>query len=294
MKKLFSAAAASALVFAAGYGIAGSKYMPPVEQASGCPGDCQDQIDGLQSSQARQDEQIDGLQSSQGRQDGQIDALQADQARQDEQINANAARLQQHADEINALREGSRKGERNPWYVRGTGRMLWAGSMDLDKVDYGFKAETDIGYGVGLSGGRQFGNFRVEGELATQKSDITVTGLSEVTIDTLMLNGFYHIPVPAFSLFGNRGYDGLSVYGTAGIGTGKVEVFFDNDIDESQTTFAYKVGMGVAFDVAANIAVDLGYEYLRTDNIELGHDHELLRVNDLKNSSINASVRYSF
>ena len=112
-----------------------------------------------------------------------------------------------------------------------------------------------------------------------------------------MFNGFYEIPIPGLTLpwlGGSQRYDGLAIYGMAGIGAGKVEVTFDNDIDESETTFAYKVGMGVSLDVAMNMAVDLGYEYLRTSDIELGRSHELLRADDLKNSSFNAALRYSF
>ncbi|MCI5145955.1 MAG: hypothetical protein D3923_10600, partial [Candidatus Electrothrix sp. AR3] len=97
MKKICSVAAVSALVLTAGYGFAGSKYMPQKVQQAGCPGDCQDQIDGLNSSQARQDEQIRGLQEDQGRQDGNIDDLRADQARQDGEIRAIAAGIQHNS-----------------------------------------------------------------------------------------------------------------------------------------------------------------------------------------------------
>ncbi|MCI5147279.1 MAG: porin family protein [Candidatus Electrothrix sp. AR3] len=144
--------------------------------------------------------------------------------------------------------------------------------------------------------GRQFGNFRAEGELGVQKADLKANGLSDVRIDTAMFNGFYEIPVTNLSIpwLGSAQYNGLSIYGTAGIGTAKVEVFFDNDIDESETTFAYKAGLGVALDVAMNMTVDLGYEYLRTSDIELGHDHNLLRADDIKNSSFVAALRYTF
>ncbi|MCI5210455.1 MAG: porin family protein, partial [Candidatus Electrothrix sp. ATG2] len=79
-----------------------------------------------------------------------------------------------------------------------------------------------------------------------------------------------------------------------GAGTAKIEMAFADGVDDSEVTFAYKAGAGMAMDVAPNMAVDLGYEYLRTGDVEFGRDHNMLRVDDLKNSAINASVRYSF
>ena len=99
-----------------------------------------------------------------------------------------------------------------------------------------------------------------------------------------MLNGFYGVPV----------YGPFAVYGTAGAGTAKVEMAFADGVDDSEVTFAYKAGAGVAMDIASNMAMDLGYEYLRTGDVEFGRDHNLLRVDDLKSSAVNASVRYSF
>lgn len=309
MKKIVSAAAASVLLFAAaGYSVAGSKYVPTKGPTGpGCPDDCQDQIDMLNSSQARQDEQINGLNSSQARQDDQInalqadqsrqdseiDALQSDQARQDSEIRANSARLDRHDNEINALKTRKTHDDQyNPWYVKGIARMVWSGSMDVDKAEYGFRGETDTGYGAGLAGGRRFGNFRAEGEMAMQTADFSSPGLSDITIKTLMLNGFYHLPVPTFGIFGAN-CDALSIYGMAGMGAGKAEITFVNDDEDSDTGFAYKVGAGVAYEFTRNIGMDVGYEYMRTSALDLGNDDHTL-FNDVKTSSFNAAVRYSF
>jgi opacity protein-like surface antigen len=309
MKKIVSAAAVSVLLFAAaGYSVAGSKYVPAKGPTGpGCPDDCQDQIDMLNSSQARQDEQINGLNSSQARQDDQInslqadqarqdseiDALQSDQARQDSEIRANSTRLDQHDNEINALKTRKTHDDQyNPWYVKGIARMVWSGSMDVDKAEYGFRGETDTGYGAGLAGGRRFGNFRAEGEMAMQTADFSSPGLSDITIKTLMLNGFYHLPVPSFGIFGAN-CNALSIYGMAGMGAGKAEITFVNDDEDSDTGFAYKVGAGVAYEFTRNIGMDVGYEYMRTSALELGNEEHTL-FNDVKTSSFNAAVRYSF
>jgi opacity protein-like surface antigen len=267
MKKILSAAALSALMFTANTGFAGNMKIMPPDLGADCPADCQEQIDQLNSSQARQDEQLDALETS--------------QARQDQAIEANAADIQTNLQEIEKLKNREKY---NPWYIKATARMIWMGSMDLDKASYGFKADTDAGYGFGISAGRQFGNLRLEGELARQAADIKGEGLSDAAVSTAMLNGFYGVPV----------YGPFSVYGTAGAGTAKVEMAFADGVDDSEVTFAYKAGAGVAMDVAPDMAVDLGYEYLRTGDVEFGRDHDLLRVDDIKSSAVNASVRYSF
>ncbi|XCN72365.1 MAG: outer membrane beta-barrel protein [Candidatus Electrothrix aestuarii] len=266
MKKILSAAALSALMFTAAPGMAGNMKIMPPSLGADCPADCQDQIDQLNSSQARQDEQLQALEES--------------QVRQDQAIDANAADIKTNLEEIEKLKNHEAY---NPWYVKATLQLTWMGSMDLDKEEYGFQADADTGYGFGISAGRQFDNFRIEGELGGRTADIKAEGLSDITITTAMLNGFYGVPV----------YGPFSVYGTAGAGTAKVEMAFANG-DDSEVTFAYKAGAGVAMDIARNMAVDLGYEYLRTGDVEFGRDHEMLRVDDLKSSALNASLRYSF
>ncbi|WP_417908624.1 outer membrane protein [Candidatus Electronema sp. PJ] len=295
MKKILSVAAASVLLFAAAsYSFAGSKYAPPKGPGDdACPGGCQDQIDGLNSSQARQDEQINALQADQGRQDQQINALEAGQGHQDEMIKANSARLDKHDTELDALKN-RKNAEYNPWYVKGIARMIWSGSMDSDKSGYGFKADTDTGYGLGIAGGRRIGNFRAEAELATQATDFATKGLEDMSVRTMMFNGFYHIPLSAFGIYLGRHCEPISLYGMAGLGAGKADIAFSSGAEDSETTFAYKVGAGVAYDFTANMAVDLGYEYMRLSDIELGADHNLIRLDDMKSSSVNAAFRYSF
>ena len=268
MKKIVSAAMMSALVLTAAPGFTGNMKIMPPSLGMDCPADCQDQIDQLNSSQARQDEQLESLEQS--------------QARQDQAIEANAADIHTNLQEIEKLKNG--KQEYNPWYIRLMAQMTWMGSLDLDKQSYGFQADTDTGFGFGLAAGRQFGNLRIEGEVGGRTADIKGENLSDITISTAMLNGFYGLPV----------YGPFSVYGTAGAGTAKVETAFADGVDDSEVTFAYKAGAGVAMELASNMALDLGYEYLRTGDVEFGRDHELLRVDDLKSSAVNASVRYSF
>ncbi|RWX51784.1 Opacity protein [Candidatus Electrothrix marina] len=267
MKKILSAAAISALMFTADPGLAGNMKIMPPSLGMDCPADCQDQIDQLNSSQARQDEQLGALEDS--------------QARQDQAIEANTADIQTNLQEIEKLKT---REEYKSLVCQGHG------PDDLDGFNGSgqgvLRIQGRYRYRIRIRhlSGTQFGNLRLEGELGGRTSDIKDEGLSDVTISTAMLNGFYGVPV----------YGPFSVYGTAGAGTAKVEMAFADGVDDSEVTFAYKAGAGVAMDIARNMALDLGYEYLRTGDVEFGRDHDLLRVDDLKSSAVNASVRYSF
>lgn len=259
MKKTFSAAAVLAFVFTASASFAGSAAM----KTDGCPDDCQREIDTLQSSQARQDEQIKA-------QEGQIN---------------------QQAAEIEALKQA----EVHPWYVKGVAKMTMFGNLGTDPVDgtYSLGFDTaDTGYGWGLALGRQFGQFRVEGQFDSNKTDLEDVRLSnsvvgtnvgiesgDIRVDTVMINGFYDFPIN----------DAWSLYVMAGMGYGNVELSVYN-ADDNETTFAYKGGVGATYAFAGNQAVDLGYEYLGTGDVVIGG----LDVNDIESHNIVLGYRFSF
>ena len=137
MKNILSTAALSALIFTGVPGFAGNMKIMPPSLGADCPADCQDQIDQLNSSQARQDQAIA----------------------------ANAADIKTNLEEIEKLKN---REAYNPWYAKGTLMVTAIGSMDLDKEEYGFKADTDTGYGFGISVGRQFGNLRLDVRCPTE------------------------------------------------------------------------------------------------------------------------------
>jgi opacity protein-like surface antigen len=232
-------------------------------QSDKCPEDCQREIDALQSSQARQDEQIKA-------QEGQISAQSAEIA-------------------------GLKKSEYNPWYVKVVGIATFFGNLGSDPLvgDYTLGFDTaSTGYGWGLGIGRQFGQFRVEGQFDSNKTDlddVRVTGpgigtevgigSGDIRVHTVMVNGFYDFPVA----------DAFSLYVMAGMGYGNVTVSVYN-VDDNETTFAYKAGVGASYNFAANQAIDLGYEYLGTGDVTL----DRLDVNDIETHNIVLGYRYSF
>ncbi len=232
-------------------------------KTDGCPDDCQREIDTLQSSQARQDEQIKA---------------------QENQISQQAA-------EIAALK----KSEYNPWYVKGVAKMTMFSNLGTDPIDdnlsIGFDT-ADLGYGWGFGVGRQFGQFRVEGQFDSNKTDlddvrVTDVGFGtnvpvesgDIRVDTVMINGFYDFPVA----------DAFSLYVMAGMGYGNVHLSLYN-ADTDKTTFAYKAGVGASYGFAGNQFVDLGYEYLGTGDIVV----EGIDVNDIESHNLVLGYRFSF
>ncbi len=266
MKKTLSVMAVSAFIFTANYAFAGGVAM----KTDGCPDDCQREIDTLHSNQARQDEQIKDQNSQITQQAAQISTLQQDEV--------------------------------YPWYVKGVGKMTMFSNLGTDAIDrttsIGFDTSS-TGYGVGGGIGRQFGQFRVDGIWDTNKTDLDnarVTHLDErgelgvgsgdIRINTLMLNGYYDIPVA--DIWAAAG-DAWSVYGMFGMGYANVTMSVYN-VDDNEKTFAYKGGVGVTYSFAGNQAVDLGWEYLGVGDVVIGG----LDVNDINSNNIILGYRYSF
>jgi len=269
MKKVLSVMAVSAFVLTAGVALAGG---PGKKTGPGCPEACQQQIDDLQSSQAQQNEQL----------------------------GAHGKQLQNHEGRITALE----KNAYNPWYVRAGIRAAWmdqkvSGIGYNDQVDM----DSDVGFGGALAFGRQFNNFRAEVEIAKQVADLEddttlysfgnaseriVDG--EVDVTTIMINGYYEIPV----------VDAFSVYAMAGVGYAKYDVdattawfigaaeypgsrFSDGGSDN---VFAYKAGVGMTYNFTDEIAGDLGYEYLGVADTDI--------ADSINGHNIVASVRFKF
>lgn len=242
MKKVLSVIAVSAFVMTAGVAVAGG---PGKKKDAACPEACQQQIDDLQSSQAQQNEML----------------------------GAHGKQLENHEGRITALE----KDAYDPWFVRIGVRGAWA-NMNLWDVN---DTDTDAGFGGALAFGREFGQFRVEGELAYQGADIDE--INSYTIDdgdydltTVMVNGYYELPV----------YDAFSVYAMAGVGIAKLSVDLGNGWDDSDQAFAYKAGVGMTYNFTEEIAADLGYEYLGVADTDI--------ADSFTGHNIVGSVRFKF
>ena len=251
--------AISAIVLTANAALAGG---PGKKSSDGCPAACQQQIDDLNSSQAQQNEQL----GTQGKQ------------------------LQNHEGRITTLE----KNAYDPWYGRIGLKMGWGQQTINDATNPNISGDwnTDLGWGGALAFGRQFGQFRAELEVAYQKADLSKQQFAvnsfngDASALTVMPTGYYQIPI----------VDAFSLYGMAGMGYAKVDGKVNKNgavrFSEGMNSFAYKAGAGVTYDFAANMAGDLGYEYL-------GFTGELTSADGLSASGIHshnivASVRYKF
>lgn len=280
MKKVLSVMAVSAFVLTAGVALAGGgKKMGP-----GCPEACQQQIDDLNSSQAQQNEQL----------------------------SAHSKQLKNHEGRITALE----KAFDDYWYARLGVRAAWMSQdvIGVANVNHMEGWDTDTGFGGAIAFGREFamynapGRFRAELELAYQNADLddvnhpaigfingrdpfTVSG--DVSVTTVMLNGYYELPV----------YEALSIYFMAGLGVAQYQLEIDingqsafgainaiapglTNLDDSDTVFAYKAGLGLTYNFTNEIAGDLGYEYLGVADTDM--------ADAISGHNVVASVRFKF
>lgn len=170
-------------------------------------------------------------------------------------------------------------------YVKGVGKYVMPSDPTIEHLNL----ESDNGFGWGGAVGWTFEQFRVEGEITTQKTDIDKVGLrgddsgvaigsGDVRMTTYMANGYFDIPIR----------DGFGIYITGGLGYGTATVSVYN-VDGDDSGFAWKGGAGVFYAINDNMAVDLGWEYMSMDDADLDVD-----VSDLKSNNIVAAFRYTF
>lgn len=174
-------------------------------------------------------------------------------------------------------------------------------------------SEFDTGFRTSVSVGRAFGPLRVEGEAFYGEVDFTVdlewdqaqlaaifppaalASLSgdalpekvedEASLQGLMLNGWYD-----FALEG-----GLKPYVGGGAG------LLDVDASEAEGSgFAWQVGAGLGYQISENMALDVGYRYLRSafkleDSSRLGTFTLKSKSDDVVEShSFSVGLRFRF
>lgn len=154
--------------------------------------------------------------------------------------------------------------------------------------------ESDMGYALGGAIGYDFGNVRIEGEIAYQTNDLDQVKAFGASVDATgdtsslagLLNGYYD--------FNN--ISPFTPYISGGVGVAKVEINDFNipgsgfsDVNEDHTLFAYQVGVGVAYAVDEKLNFDVKYRYFATSDLELD-------TRDFEYSSNNfyAGIRYTF
>ena len=131
----------------------------------------------------------------------------------------------------------------------------------------------DNGSALSLAAGYNFGNMRLEGELAYQKNDldsISIAGASnkitgDVSSTAFLINGYYD--------FHNKSK--FTPFVTAGLGVVNVDVSDINIVGgglmstpDDDSSFVYQVGAGVSYPITKKIDFDVKYRYFKASDPE--------------------------
>lgn len=170
--------------------------------------------------------------------------------------------------------------------------------------------DLDDGFLAGLAVGAHFGDWlRGEVELSGHWHDAealltTVTGSPPVTATSALDGDADALFVLANLWFDLPMSDVVRPYAGGGVGMGRLSLDLDTTagtsfIDDSDWAFAYQLGAGIAFDLSANFALDIGYRYkvikdaeLETETAGPGAGAEL--EVDYKSHNVVAGIRLSF
>ncbi len=166
-------------------------------------------------------------------------------------------------------------------YASGSIGIVWPEDISIDPAyDVGLPNDADVDFdsGITLLGafGCDYGDYRVEGELGFQTSDmgsvlyegdlVSSPLEGDLTVLSLLVNGYYDIDL-----------GGVELFGTAGVGLARVtfeditytDVIGGAEYTEHATTFAYQLGAGLALPVADNVMIDARYRYFSTTEFTL-------------------------
>lgn len=149
-----------------------------------------------------------------------------------------------------------------------SGNLGLAMPSDSDATDPGAPGLTlntsyDTGWTLGAALGYNFGNTRIEGEVAYQKADEDKVSFAGVTWDSTA-------DISALSFLVNGYYDftnssAFTPYLSAGLGFAKIK-WADDGYSADDTVFAYQVGAGVGYALSKNVTLDAKYRYLATSD----------------------------
>jgi opacity protein-like surface antigen len=165
-------------------------------------------------------------------------------------------------------------------------------------------SDRDTGPAVSGAVGYQITDtFRLEGELGYLTNDAedqyfelegfgTDRGSGDVTLGALMANAAYdfrQVNAP------------IVPYITGGIGMARLDAEIRSDLlgkilDDSDTVFAWQIGLGAKYEATENLDIDLGYRYFQTDDVELkdiaGNAHNDLGAYDTHTVTLGAQYNF--
>ena len=169
------------------------------------------------------------------------------------------------------------------WYVSGS-----AGVAALDESSSkgtitggSTTGDVDFNFGVGLAGsvGYALENIRLEGEVSYRKNDLDDVTVNTVLVGTSLFTNLGTVAlsgdVSALAFMANAFYDFnageiWTPFLMAGIGAVKIDldaISVDGvavTYDESDTVFAYQIGVGIGYNLATKTTVNIQYRFMGT------------------------------
>jgi opacity protein-like surface antigen len=188
--------------------------------------------------------------------------------------------------------------------VNVTNEVFSSGDLFNDRI------ELDPGINIGITGGHNFGFFRLEGELSYKGGEINditdqdhhlryrnVDG--EISMLAVMMNGFFDLrnPSPVTPYFGGGvGFATVSLSDTEATvidsnGSASRKTLYFDDFD---STFACQVGGGLEIELNRALSLDLGYRYFVTSNVKLNSDWDSRTEFKLKSHNASVGFRLKF
>lgn len=151
------------------------------------------------------------------------------------------------------------------FYVSGNLGLAMPSDSDgtVEGAPNAFHTSYDTGWAIGAALGYNFGNIRLEGEVAYQKADEDKAGYvnsqQDSTYDksarSFLINGYYD--------FTNS--SAFTPYLSAGLGQAKIKWSGEGE-SLKDTVFAYQVGAGVGYALNKNVTIDAKYRYFATSD----------------------------
>lgn len=169
------------------------------------------------------------------------------------------------------------------------------------------RVEFDPGINIGMTGGYDYGYFRMEGELSFKNAEINrITDQTDnysfrnvdgnLDVSALMFNSFFdlHNDSPVTPYIGSGiGFATLGINDTYGTDTRGAtttrSLLYEDDTD---TVFAYQVGGGVEIALNRRLSLDLSYRYFGTTKARFDNNWDV--SSSLKFESHNAAVGLRF
>ncbi len=191
--------------------------------------------------------------------------------------------------------------DRNGYYAE-----LRAGASFVEDADndsninavFGGATGFDTGYTTGFAFGRDLSaaealplalrNLRVEGEYAYAENDIEDGGRSnaEFNVSTFMANVYYDFP--AMTAGGK-----LRPYIGAGVGAAMISAEGASLRNNDDTTFAYQLRAGLAYQLRPDLEIAVGYRFLDADDPRFETRPGRFE-SEYRTHTVETGVRYSF